>query len=147
VRLKIEAQVRISFLPRTLEFLPLKVIIAGSRSVARISSRRWDYDQLASVLQSAIAESKFEITEVISGGAGGPDRAGEQWAARNSIPVTVIKPNWKLGRGAGLIANRQLAEVGQALIALHDGESTGTQDMIDHMKSAGLPVHVAVISS
>jgi hypothetical protein len=125
----------------------LKVIIAGSRSVARISSRRWDYDQLATVLENAIAESNFEITEVISGGAGGPDRAGEQWAARNSIPVTVIKPNWKLGRGAGLIANRQLAEAGEALIALHDGESTGTQDMIEHMKSAGLPVHIAVISS
>ena len=125
----------------------LKVIIAGSRSVARISARRWDYDKLANILQLAINESGLEITEVISGGAGGPDRAGEQWAARNEIPFTVIKPNWKLGRGAGLIANRQLAEVGEALIAIHDGESTGTQDMIDHMKTAGMPVHVVVVTA
>ena len=125
----------------------MKVIIAGSRSVARISTRKWDYDKLAKILEAAITESEFEITEVISGGAGGPDRAGEQWAARHSVPVTVIKPNWKLGRGAGLIANRQLAEVGEALIAIHDGESTGTQDMIEHMKSAGLPAHVVVIST
>lgn len=125
----------------------LKVIIAGSRSIARLSSRRWDYEKLTSILDNAIADSGFEITEVISGGAGGPDRAGEQWAARNGVPVTIIKPNWKLGRGAGLIANRQLAEAGDALIALHDGESTGTQDMIDHMKAAGLPVHVVVIAS
>lgn len=125
----------------------LKVILAGSRSIARLSSRRWDYEKLTSIVDAAIADSGFEITEVISGGAGGPDRAGEQWAARNSVPVTIIKPNWKLGRGAGLIANRQLAEAGDALIALHDGESTGTQDMIDHMKAAGLPVHVVVIAS
>ncbi|MDA8745237.1 DUF2493 domain-containing protein [Rubripirellula amarantea] len=124
----------------------MKTIIAGSRSVARISARRWDYDQLATILEIAIQESGFQITEVISGGAGGPDRAGEQWAARNDVPATVIKPNWKLGRGAGLIANCELAAVGEALIALHDGESTGTQDMIDHMKAAGMPVHVLVVT-
>ena len=125
----------------------LKVIIAGSRSVARISSRRWDYDQLATILEAAISESGFQITEVISGGAGGPDRAGEQWAARNEVPTTVIKPNWKLGRGAGLIANRGLAATGEALIALHDGESTGTLDMINHMIAAGMPVHVVVVTA
>lgn len=141
-----KARIRSCFLPYTQEFLTLKVIIAGSRSVARISSRRWDYDTLAGILEKAIEDSGFEITEVISGGAGGPDRAGEQWAERNAVPVTVIKPNWKLGRGAGLIANRQLAEVGEALLAIHDGESKGTTDMIEHMKSAGLPVHVVTVS-
>lgn len=125
----------------------MKTIIAGSRSVARISARRWDYEELATILETAIHESGFQITGVISGGAGGPDRAGEQWAARNGVPTTVIKPNWKLGRGAGLIANRELAAVGEALIALHDGESTGTQDMIDHMKAAGMPVHVVVVDA
>jgi len=125
----------------------LKVIIAGSRSIARASARRWDYDELASALETAVLESGFEITEVISGGPGGPDRAGEQWAARHDIPITVIKPNWRLGRGAGLIANGQLAEAGEALIALHDGESTGTQGMIDHMKAAGMPVHAVVVKA
>ena len=125
----------------------MKTIIAGSRSIARISPRRWDYDQLAAILEAAVLDSGFKITEVISGGAGGPDRAGEQWAARNAVPVTVIEPNWALGRGAGLIANRQLAEAGEALIALYDGESTGTQDMIDHMKAAGMPVHVVVVKA
>ena len=124
----------------------MKTIIAGSRSIDRISVRRWDYETLVSRIDKAIAESGFEVTEVITGGAGGPDRAGEQWAAKRGIPVTTIKPNWKLGKGAGLIANRQLAEAGEALIALHDGESTGTQDMIEHMKAAGLPVFVVVVA-
>ena len=123
----------------------MKVIIAGSRSIARLSSRRWGYDKLATYLEAAIAESGFQITEVITGGAAGTGRAGEQWAERKGIPATVIKPNWKLGRGAGLIANRQLAEASEGLIALFDGASTGTQDMINHMRAAGMPVYVSVI--
>lgn len=125
----------------------MKVIIAGSRSIDRLSARRWDYDKLIEKIACAVQASGFEVTEVVTGGAGGPDRAGEHWATKNGIPVTTIKPNWKLGKGAGLIANRQLAEAGEALIALHDGESTGTLDMINHMKAAGLPVHVVVIAS
>jgi len=124
----------------------MKVIIAGSRSIDRVSPRSWDYTKLVERVDAAVKASGFEVTEVVTGGAGGPDRAGEQWAAQQSIAVTTIKPNWKLGKGAGLIANRQLAEAGEALVALFDGESKGTADMIEHMKSAGMPVHVVVVN-
>jgi hypothetical protein len=127
--------------------IELKTIIAGSRSIGRISSRKWDYDHLAQIIEQAVLQSGFDITEVISGGAGGPDRAGEQWAARHGIPVTTIKPNWKLGRGAGLIANKKLAEEGESLIAIFDGTSKGTQDMIEHMRASELLVHVVVVQA
>ena len=120
----------------------MKTIIAGSRSIGRLSARSWDYALLIKHVEEAVAASGFEVTEVITGGAGGPDRAGEQWAAALDLSVTTIKPNWRLGRGAGLIANRQLAQAGQVLIALHDGQSKGTQDMIDQIRAAGLPVYV-----
>ena len=45
-----------------------------------------------------------------------------------------------------MMANRQLAGVGEALVALHDGTSIGTHDMIEHMKAAALPVHVVVVA-
>ncbi|MBM4091133.1 MAG: DUF2493 domain-containing protein [Planctomycetes bacterium] len=106
----------------------MKVIIAGSRSIDRLSARRWDDTKLAQRIEDAVAASGFDVSEVITGGAGGPDRAGEQWASKHGIPVTTIKPNWKLGKGAGLITNRQLAASGDALIALYDGQSTGTKD-------------------
>lgn len=125
----------------------MKTIIAGSRSIGRLSARRWNYELLVNHVEAAVAASGFEVTEVITGGAGGPDRAGEQWAATLNLPVTTINPNWRLGRGAGLIANRQLAEAGEALIALHDGESKGTQDMIDQIRAAGLPVYVHYIQA
>lgn len=51
----------------------MKTIIAGSRSIDRISARRWDYEMLVSRIEQAVAESGFEVTEVITGGAGGPD--------------------------------------------------------------------------
>jgi NAD(P)H-nitrite reductase large subunit len=87
-----------------------------------------------------------EVAEVITGGTGRPDRAGEQWAAKPGIPAATIKPNWKLGKGAGLNANRQLAVTRVALVALHDVESTGTRDTIEHIKATGLPVHKVVVA-
>jgi hypothetical protein len=124
----------------------VKVIIAGSRSLGRISQRSWDYEQLVKWVDEAVAASGFEVTEVISGGAGGPDRAGEQWAAARNIPVTQIKPDWSRGRGAGLNNNRDLAAAGEALIALYDGGSFGTRDMINLMRRAGLKVFVQEIA-
>ena len=47
----------------------MKVIIAGSRDIT-------DY----SLVCRAISESKFDITEVISGTARGVDTLGEKWA-------------------------------------------------------------------
>ncbi|MCA9258971.1 MAG: DUF2493 domain-containing protein [Planctomycetales bacterium] len=119
----------------------MKVIISGSRSIDRLSSRRWDYAKLGERIEIAVAASGFEITEVITGGAGGPDRAGELWAAEHGIAVSTFKPNWRLGKGAALIANRQLATEGEALIALYDGLSKGTLDMIELMRAAGMPVY------
>ena len=94
----------------------MKTVIAGSRSIGRLSPRKWDYEMLVALIEKAVQDSQIQITEVISGGAGGPDRAGEKWAESKSIPVTQIKPNWKLGRGAGLIANKELVEHAEALV-------------------------------
>jgi len=52
----------------------MKTITAGSLSIARISPRRWDYDQLATILRIAISKSGFDVTEAIPGNAGGLDR-------------------------------------------------------------------------
>jgi len=113
----------------------MKVIIAGSRTIT-------DYD----VVEAAIKESGFEITEVVSGGARGPDQIGEQYAARNSICLKQFIPNWKkLGRSAGYIRNEKMAEYGEALIAVWDGESKGTKHMIDSANKKGIKVFIKVV--
>lgn len=110
----------------------MKVIIAGSRPIT-------DY----SLLTKAIEESKFQITEVVSGGAAGPDTMGERWAAEHQIPVKRFLPDWnEWGRSAGLWRNIEMADYGEALIALWDGKSKGTGHMIKEVQRKGLSCYV-----
>ena len=53
----------------------MKVIVAGTRTIE-------DQDFVFKILDNA----PIEITEVISGGANGPDFFGEKWAIKNKIP-------------------------------------------------------------
>lgn len=97
-----------------------KVIIAGSRSIN-------DYEEL----KKAIADSKLEISVVISGTANGVDRMGELYARENDIDLWKFPADWnRYGKKAGYIRNQQMAEHADALIALWDGKSSGTKHMI-----------------
>jgi hypothetical protein len=113
----------------------MKVIIAGSRTIREY---QW--------VQDAVQDSGFSITEVVSGGAGGVDRLGERYAFDLDIPLKRFPADWgKHGKAAGPIRNGQMAEYAEALIAIHDGESRGTADMIRQAEKAGLLVYVKTV--
>ncbi len=113
----------------------MKVIIAGSRSIT-------DPVQVA----QAIKESGFEVTEVVSGTARGVDTLGELWAEAASVPVVRFPADWnQYGRGAGYRRNAQMAEYADALVAVWDGQSRGTNHMIEQMESRRKPVFVATV--
>ena len=118
----------------------MRVIIAGSRMCGLVADNTWDYDFLVDEIDQVIKDNGLEVTEVISGNANGPDKAGEIWAEENGVPVTVMKPNWKTGRGAGLTNNKTMAQKGDALIVIYDGSSRGTAHMINTMKRMNKPV-------
>ena len=84
------------------------------------------------------------ITHVITGGARGIDKAAEVWAKKNNIPVTVMLANWdKFGKAeAGAIRNREMADRGEALIAIWDGYSSGAKHMIAVAEARDLRVFV-----
>lgn len=110
----------------------MRTIIAGSREVT-------DY---ALVLEAA-CNSGFKITEIVSGGARGVDRLGEQLGEEFSIPIIRFIPDWaKYGNGAGHLRNTEMAEYAQALIAIWDGYSPGTKNMINTAKRLGLKVYI-----
>jgi len=110
----------------------MRVIVAGSRSIGD-----------RSVVEQAIKESGFEISELVSGGAKGVDRLAAEWQKANSVPVRLFRPDWKrFKRGAGLAGNHDMAAYADALVAVWDGESRGTADMIQAMRALGKPVHV-----
>lgn len=113
----------------------MKVIIAGSRGI---------YDM--NVLHNAINSSRFEITEVVSGGARGVDRLGEVYANHKNIDLKVFPADWdKHGRKAGPIRNAEMAEYADALIAIWDGESRGTANMIQQARKNGLDVFIYLV--
>ena len=126
----------------------MKVIIAGSREIVD-----------RSVLEDAINKSGFTITEVVSGEARGVDTLGSDWAEDNSVPVTskpalwddltvencAVKTNsWgkKYNSLAGFNRNKEMAEYADALIAIWDGNSPGTKDMLYQAKKIGIPIYL-----
>lgn len=80
------------------------------------------------------------IGELVSGGASGADRCGEQWATAKGIPIKRFPADWNThGRAAGPIRNRQMAEYADA-VALFPG-GRGTASMRREAERAGITVH------
>lgn len=110
----------------------MRVIIAGSREGFS------GFD-----VSIAYAESGFQATQIISGGARGVDTFAIKFATDEGIPFLEIKAEWsKYGKSAGYRRNVQMAEQADALIALWDGKSKGTKHMIDIAESKGLETFV-----
>lgn len=115
----------------------MKCIICGSRDIN-------DYE----LLKSAIKESGFNITEVISGCAFGADRLGERWARENDVKLSQYPAEWELyGKLAGRIRNMKMLTLilppeNGCVIALWDGESKGTAHMVEITKKANVKLFV-----
>ncbi len=115
----------------------MKVIIAGSRNID-------DY----SLVVRTIKNSGYDITEVVSGTAVGPDRLGEQWARANNIPIKEMPADWmRHGNSAGPQRNRAMAEYADAAIIIWDGQSKGTRNMIENMIRRQKPYHIGMTSA
>ena len=113
----------------------MKVIIAGSRDITDVS-----------LVQIAVDESGFDVTEVICGMARGVDTLGKEWADAKGIPVIKRPANWsRYRKEAGRIRNTEMAMEGEALIAIMDSKGTpGTSHMIRVARGYGLKVHVHI---
>lgn len=110
----------------------MKTIIAGGRTIT-------DYQ----LVLSAIEDSGFTITQVVSGMAPGVDTLAVQYATEKQLPLAEFWADWnRLGRAAGPMRNRQMAEYADALIAVWDGESRGTKNMIEEATKRNLQVYV-----
>lgn len=131
----------------------MKTIIAGTRTLTM-----FHLDELV----TAVDLSGFKITEVVSGCAPGGDFLGEQYAMHLGLPVKKFPAAWDDLEAPGAVVRRRrngeqynvragfdrnlaMARYGEALIALWDGNSTGTADMILQAHRHGLRVHVYIV--
>lgn len=113
----------------------MKTIIAGCRDFTDINLLKQKVDYYR--------EHTNPITEIVSGGATGADAMGEAYALLNGIPIKGFPANWnKHGKAAGPIRNRQMAQYAECLIAVWDGKSKGTKNMIEEMNKLKKPVHI-----
>ena len=110
----------------------MKVIIAGGRDIH-------DYQ----LVLDAIEEANIRIDVVVSGGAKGVDALGERYADEMNLTLHVYPADWaRNGRAAGPLRNAKMAEHADALIAIWDGKSRGTKNMIETARKRGLVVYV-----
>jgi len=106
----------------------MKLIIAGSRSykgtgeIIGIALREAGYEELVRVREIQILCGHHHE---------GIDPLVEPWAKAHGLTYTAYPALWdQHGRSAGPRRNLQMAEEGDALVAIWDGKSRGTLGMI-----------------
>lgn len=135
----------------------MNVIMAGTRTITD-----------PALLEQAVIDSGYEVEIVFCGCADGVDKMAGHchdtllnlwiksddcekadwgmehcWACRHNIPVDHFPAKWdEHGKAAGPIRNREMAGGADALIAIWDGQSRGTADMIRAADEEGLSVFV-----
>lgn len=113
----------------------MRTIIAGGRKCTD-----------PKVLHAALEKCGWAPTVVLCGMAKGADFLGHLWATRQNIPIEEYPAQWNGVRGfdigAGIKRNKLMAEKADALIALWDGRSSGTGNMITTARKLGLKVYV-----
>lgn len=128
----------------------MKTIIAGSRKIKDFAH-----------VETAMANCPWrdQITHVVSGCAPGVDTLGEEWAEKNLIhivrapakwddltaPGAVVKRHNISGKPynarAGFDRNEAMAKYADALVAVWNGHSHGTADMIQRAERHGLKIY------
>jgi hypothetical protein len=136
---------------RALSWVPqrsMKIIIAGSRDISNyevvrqavIASGYWkEFGRNIEVVCGMAVHWKWREDPT----AGGVDRWGFEFAKRNGLVIHEFPADWKqYGGRAGMIRNIEMGEFAKAhggrLLAVWDGESTGTMHMVRWAQQNGL---------
>lgn len=118
--------------------IPGSLIIAGCRTVTEPQFEALVVPYLDTLQRPSLVISGGNkvwnpVTREIVSGA---DYWGEKWARARGIPVRQILPKFTtLGKKAGPIRNSEMAQIGEALVAIWDGHSRGTGDIIRKMQA------------
>lgn len=136
--------------------MSFNVIIAGSRNLPVDPNVITEIKRIIIDIIQDYGEDPWD-TVIVSGGANGADRLGEEIAMEQGYEIRRFIPNWEPVEGypvkhnkygkpynpiAGHMRNREMAEHGHILIAIWDGGSKGTENMISQMKSLDKTVFV-----
>lgn len=123
----------------------MKVIITGGKEIA-------DYK----LVEAAVKESGFKVTEVVSGCEKGVDKLGEEYADHKMLPVKKFPAKWKdmsqpciiaenqygpYNKLAGVNRNKEMTKYSDAILVVTNG-SDNSHFIIEQAKEANLLVYV-----
>ena len=124
----------------------VRLIVAGSRTVVNKDYVFTELDRLTEHLrlpENRVTEICGDTHCVYPHGARGVDALGREWAESRNIPVECFAANQEChGKAAGMLRNKVMANHGTHLVALWDGLSPGTRQMIEVARSFGLDSRV-----
>jgi YspA, cpYpsA-related SLOG family len=117
----------------------MTVLVCGSRLTNQFADALTVWDALEQRITRLPAG-----TNIIHGGAQGPDEFAHRIAKRHGYPVRRFRADWKNdGRRAGILRNlRMLDEQPDLVIAVWDGQSRGTAHTLTEARKRGIPVEV-----
>ena len=116
---------------------PIKLIVAGCRDY-------FNFDFVSQTLDRLSLDPKK--VEFVNGGAEGVDAMARKYAGMKGFNLRLFPADWNnLGKRAGPIRNKHMAEYGTHLVAFWDGVSKGTASMISLAKKHNLNVLVIPI--
>jgi len=115
----------------------MRLVIAGSRG---LKASHWK-SRVVSLIEELAGDLGHPSMIIHGGNMRSPDALGPILAEAYHCKEHVENPDYELAKADGipehvapLIRNKIMAEMGDALIAIWDGKSAGTEDMIDHME-------------
>lgn len=126
------------------------VAVSGSRTLTGQEEQVWAafLDGLAEVA-IALDVDQYSKAQVryLHGGARGVDQIVAHALLIRGVPVAADRADWTAhGRRAGIIRNERMVGAADALVAVWDGQSTGTRHAIVVARQRGIPVAVRIVA-
>ncbi len=118
----------------------IKLIIAGGRNL------KPSFGFINSAVLMLKPYDHGHISQVVCGGAQGVDNEGAHWASHAEVDVKYFRANWKKwGKAAGPKRNRQMAEYGDVLLLIWNGQSKGSASMKAEMERLNKPIYEIIL--
>jgi len=115
-----------------------KLWVAGSRDFPKLELAARFIRDVPMLLWPQATREEIEILE---GAARGVDQLAGMIAKEEGYGLRVLPAQWsEYGPSAGMVRNEKLCRMADALLALWDGKSRGTEHSIELARAKGIPV-------
>ena len=121
----------------------MKVVVSGSRGI-----NNYDYVRNAFIFSGIWKRFKSNLTILHGACKNSPDIQAGKFAKNNALKCEEYPADWDVhGKRAGMLRNIEMGKQADALVAIWDGISKGTKQMIDWCDNRGLYCYVLDIST